>query len=171
MNWVKTWLALALAILVMLSANALAVSTVIAEGVTVTQDNTPLQTQQSANPVLVDTSMLPLAVAGSGNAGGVSYTLELIEPEQAIEESNQGVPVNGPNPTVLIPPPPSQPSEGQPSVSPPHGYITIPYWLVEYIEKNWWLLLLLATLIIAVYLYMKHREEVTIEIEIPRWAY
>lgn len=167
----KTWLALALAILVLLSADALAVSTVIAEGVTVDQDNSPLQTQQSANPVLVDTSMSPLALAGSGNAGGVDYTLSLIEPEQAISEENQGVPVNGPSPTVLIPPPPSQPSEGQPSVSFPRGYIVIPWWLVRYIEENWWLLLLLVALIIAVYVYLKHREEVTVEIHIPKWAY
>ena len=167
----KTWLALALAILVLLSANALAVSTVIAEGVTVTQDNSPLQTQQSANPVLVDTSMLPLAVAGSGNAGGVSYTLELIEPGEAIEENQAGVPVNGPNPTVLMPPPPSPSTEGQPSTGTPHGYITVPWWLLEFIQVNWWLLLLIAVLIVAVYLYLKHREEIRLEIEIPRWAY
>jgi hypothetical protein len=169
-NWVKTWLALALAIIVLLSVNALAVSTVITEGVTVKHDNAPLETQQSASPIQIDTSMLPLDQSGSGNAGGVSYTLELITPEEAIEESQTGVPVNGPNPTTLITPHTSQPSEGQPSVGTPHGYITIPWWLVEYIEENWWLLLLLAILIIVVFLYLKHREEVTVVIEIPKWA-
>lgn len=171
MNWVKAWPALALAILVLLSANALAVSTVITEGVTVTQDNSPLQTQRSDNPVLVDTSMYPLAVAGTGNAGGVVYTLSLIEPEEAIQENQTGVPVNGPNPSVLIPPPPSKPSEGQPSTGIPHGYIVIPWWLVEFIQENWWLLLLIAVLITALYVYLKHREEVTVEIHIPKWAY
>lgn len=167
----KTWLALALAILVLLSADALAVSTIIAEGVTVNQDNSPLQTQQSTNPVLVDASVSPLAMAGSGNAGGVDYTLSLIEPEEAIHENQTGVPVNGPNPTVLIPPPPSQPSEGQPSVGIPHGYITIPWWLIEFIRENWWLLLLIIVLIIALYVYLKHKEEVAVEIHIPKCAY
>nr|ADJ54294.1 hypothetical protein pHA1_gp16 [archaeon enrichment culture clone 1(2010)] len=169
MNWVKTWLALTITIIVLLSANALAVT--ITEGVTTTQDNAPLQTQQSANPVLVDTGMTPLTQQGSGDTGSVTYLLSLIEPEQAINENKTGVPINGPNPTVLIPPPPSQPSEGQPSVGIPHGYITIPWWLIEFIQDNWWLLLLLIVLIIALYLYMKHREGVSIEIELPKWAY
>lgn len=167
----KTWLVMALAILVLLSANALAVSTKITEGVTVSQDNAPLQTQQSYNPVLLDTGMTLLTQQGSGSSGSVDYTLDLIEPEQAINEQNQGVPVNGPSPTVLIPSNPSQSPEGQPSVGIPHGYITIPWWLVEYIEENWWLLLLLVILIITVYLYLKHKEEIRLEIEIPRWAY
>jgi len=166
---VKTWLALTITIIVLLSANALAVT--ITEGVTTTQDNAPLQTQQSANPVLVDTGMTPLTQQGSGDTGSVTYSLSLIEPEQAINENKTGVPINGPNPTVLIPPPPSQPSEGQPSVGIPHGYITIPWWLIEFIQDNWWLLLLLIVLIIALYLYMKHREGVTVEIELPKWAY
>ncbi|MEM3427436.1 MAG: hypothetical protein QW212_04100 [Nitrososphaerales archaeon] len=167
----KTWLALALAILVLLSANALAVSTTITEGVTTSQDNAPYQTQQSTNPILVDTGMSPLAQQGSGNTGSITYTLTTIEPEQAISENNSGVPVNGPNPSVLIPPPPSQPSEGQPSVGIPKGYITIPWWLIEFIQDNWWLLLLLVMLIIALYLYLRHREGVSLEIEIPKWAY
>jgi len=168
---VKTWLAMALAILVLLSANALAVSAVITEEVTVSQDNSPLQTQQSASPVLVDTGMSPLAQQGSGNSGSITYTLSLIEPEEAIKENQTGVPVNGPHPSALIPPPPSQPSEGQPSVGIHHGYITIPWWLVEFIQDNWWLLLLLAVLVIVLYVYLRQREGVKVEIEIPKWAY
>jgi hypothetical protein len=170
-NWVKTWLAIALAIIVLLSANALAVSTVITEGVTVTQDNSPLQTQQSANPVLVDTSISPLAQQSSGNSGSITYTLSLIEPEEAIKENKTGVPVNGPNPTVLIPPPPSQPTEERPVTGPPHGYITIPWWLLEIISNYWWMLLLLVVLAIALYVYLRRREEVSVEIHIPKWAY
>ena len=167
----KSWLALAILVTLLLSVNALAVSTTITEGITTSPTNAPYNTQQATDPVLVDTSMPLLTQQGSGDTGSVTYTLETIEPEQAISESNSGVPVNGPNPTVLIPSNPSQPSEGQPSIGIPHGYITIPWWLVEFIQDNWWLLLLLIVLIIILYIYVKHREGVSIEIEIPKWAY
>ena len=167
----KTWLALAILVTVLLSVNALAVSTTITEGITTGQLNGPYDTQQSTDPVLVDSNMTQQAQQSSGDTGSINYTLETIEPEQAISENNAGVPVNGPNPSVLIPSKPSQPSEEQPSIGIPHGYITIPWWLVEFIQDNWWLLLLLIVLIIVLYIYMKHREEIGIEIEIPKWAY
>jgi len=170
-NRVKTWLALVVLILVSLSANILATTVTLQEGATVDQQNAPYQTQQSLNPVTIDSSLTAMTVQSPGDAGSVAYSLDVIEPEQAISEENNGVPVNGPSPTVLIPSNP-QTSEGQehPSAIFPHGYITIPWWLFEFLQENWWLLLLIVMLIVALYVYLKHKEEVRIEIEIPKWA-
>jgi len=67
---------------------------------------------------------------------------------------------------------PTAPEE-QPGAKPPweHGYVFIPWWLIELVKTYWWLLILLAVLIITLYTYMKRREGVTVEIHIPNWAY
>jgi len=79
-------------------------------------------------------------------------------------------------------PPPTQPSQPQPpsdeggkparpeEASPSHGYITIPWHLLEIVKSYWWLLILTLMLIIAVYKYHKHRSEVSVVIHIPHWA-
>lgn len=65
--------------------------------------------------------------------------------------------------------PETTPSGGTPMF--PRGYIFIPWWLIEFIESYWWLLILTVMLIIVLYRYLRHREGVSIEIEIPKWAY
>jgi hypothetical protein len=166
-NRVKAWLAVLLLAITALPTLALAVSTTITEGVSAEPQNSPYQAQQSTDPVLVDSTQSLLSQQGAGSTGSVTYDLTVIEPEKAIEEEKSGVPVTGPSPEVLIPPPPSPP----PSEGFPHGYITIPWWLVEYVRENWWALALLALLAIVLYVYKKRREGVKVEIEIPRWAY
>ena len=174
----KTCTALLLLALVFLSSLAYAgtVTKIVTETVTTTDTQAPLTMQSSTDPVAVDTNIAPLSMSGTEGSNSVDYNLAVISPDDAINLNNSGVPVNGPNPSVLIPPPPSQPSKGQPSEGQPsvgitHGYITIPWWLVEFIQENWLLIVLLILLVIALYLYMKHREGVSLEIEIPRWAY
>jgi hypothetical protein len=67
---------------------------------------------------------------------------------------------------------PTVPEEKPEKKSPwERGYIFIPWWLIELVKSYWWLLLLLAMLVIALYVYQRRREEVSVEIHIPKWAY
>jgi len=75
------------------------------------------------------------------------------------------------------PPPSSSASSGgggegeSPSKTPlPTGYVSIPWWLMEFVNNYWWLLILTLMLIIATYKYHKHRSSVSVVIHIPHWV-
>jgi len=76
-----------------------------------------------------------------------------------------------PPPQPPAPPPPPAPEEGRPAPeeAPPRGYVFIPPWLYELLER-WWLLALLLALLLLLYLLRRRGEGVTIVIEVPRWA-
>jgi len=61
--------------------------------------------------------------------------------------------------------------EGRPAPeeAPPRGYVFIPPWVYELLERWWWLLALLLLLLALLWL-RRRREGVTIVIEVPRWA-
>ena len=169
----KLWLALLLLAALLLSNLACAASrsVTVIEGATVTTTLAPLAFQSYQNLVTVSTYIGSMLMNATWNTNSVDYSLTVITPDQAIEWAKQGVSVNGPDPESLIPPPPSQPS--QPPAAQPPAPLPIPVPLPVYVSVPQRLLaalvalLILALLAAGLYVYLKRRESIIIEIEIP----
>ena len=88
-------------------------------------------------------------------------------------ETAQPPPPQPPAPQPPAPPPPPPPEEGRPAPeeAPPRGYVFIPPWLYELLERWWWLPLLLHLLALLLLLRLRKRGEgVSVVIEVPDWA-